>query len=398
MKTTLRIHFSLLCLLFILTANAGSAWANTAANTQIINNATLAYNDGSGVKTLTASVTVTVSLVPAPPNITPGSPQSTSYSGSTTKLTNAFTVTATANGPDTYNVTSTITTSTNTSGATTTAESSTVSLGATVTTAGSTATVLVVPSDNVVDGKVNGIQAGSTVVVGPDTRSVQGVTDNASGTSTITLSTALSAVPAAGVLVAEQKTVLVDVTAGTISTPGTNITVSKNVTITSTSNSGIAATSGSVTDTYTSGTATFAKYVRNVTTSAAGTGAPYSFNSTNYYLTGVTAKPGDVLEYILVSTNSGTGPVTSSVVTDVLPIAYVALNLNAYSPGKEVTYVNDSGVLTTYSAASDSDQATYVSASGTLTVYVGTGATNSAGGSIPGGNKSVLVLYQVKVN
>jgi hypothetical protein len=72
------------------------------------------------------------------------------------------------------------------------------------------------------------------------------------------------------------------------------------------------------------------------------------------------------------------------------------LKANAYGSGKEVTYVSDTNVTSTYSAASDADQATY--ATGTLTVYAGTGATNAAGGSIPGNNSHVLVLYQVTVN
>jgi len=76
-----------------------------------------------------------------------------------------------------------------------------------------------------------------------------------------------------------------------------------------------------------------------LTTSAAGTGTAYSYNSINYYPAGVTAKPGDILEYILVSTNSGSGPVSAAVVTDVLPTTYVTLKANAYGSGKEVQYV-----------------------------------------------------------
>jgi hypothetical protein len=399
MKNSLGIHFGLFCLLLIFTAPTGSAWANVAANTHIINNATLSYNDGTSTRTATASVTVTVALVAAAPAVTPGPPQATSYSGPATLLTNSFTFTASANGPDTYNIASAITGSTNTSGATATPRApASVTLGATVTLTGSTATVIVVPSDGTSNGIVNGIQAGSTVLIGPDTRTVQSVVDNATGTSTITLTSALSAAPGAGVLVAEQKTVLVDVTAGAITTPGTSITVTKNITVTSTTSPNPAVTSGTVTDTYTSGTATLVKYVRNVTTPAAGTGTAYPYNSNSYYPSGITAKPGETLEYILVATNSGSGPVIASVVTDALPISYVALKPNAYAPTREITYVNDLGAPTTYSAASDADQATYVPATGTLTVYVGTGATNAAGGSIPGGNMFVLVLYQVTVN
>ena len=115
-------------------------------------------------------------------------------------------------------------------------------------------------------------------------------------------------------------------------------------------------------------------------------------------MTGVTTKPGDILEYILVAANSGSGPVSASVVTDVLPTSFVTFRDNAYGSGKEVTYVSDTNVVTTLSKASDGDQVDYnITTPNTLTVYVGTGATNISGGTIPAG-KSVLVLYQVTVN
>ena len=143
------------------------------------------------------------------------------------------------------------------------------------------------------------------------------------------------------------------------------------------------------------GQAGFAKYVRNVTTSAIGTGNAYSYNSINYYTSGVTAKPGEILEYILVSTNTS-GTLSASVVTDSLPTGYVSLKTGVYSGGtKDITYVDDAGTASYLTAAASDDAATY--ATPTLTVNVGTGATSSAGGTIPIG-KSVLVLYQVNVN
>jgi hypothetical protein len=396
------------CLMFlaILAFPAGSAWANTAANTQIFNNATLSYNDGTGVKTSNASVTVTVALVPAGPAIVPGSPPTVSYNGPATTATNSFVVTASANGPDTYNVSSVITGSTNTSGPTAVPTVSSIYLGATVTTTGSTASSIIVPADGASDGKVNGIAPNSTVIINGELRTVDTVIDNVSGTSTINLKApALSSAPGAGVVVAEQKTVTVTVTAGTIATSGTNITVSKNLTVTSTT-SGSATTTAppppnpGMTDTFTSGVANLTKFVRNTTVSVTGTN-PFSYNGQTYYQTGVTAKPSDTLEYILVATNGGASQVTASVVADVLPTAYVALQLgvSAYG-GKDVAYVDNTGATPStsyYTAASDSDQATYTGGNSTLNVYLGTGATNSAGGIIPAG-KSVYVLYQVKVN
>jgi len=179
------------------------------------------------------------------------------------------------------------------------------------------------------------------------------------------------------------------------------VTVSDTLTATSQTLPHPATTSATaIKNTFTSSLASFAKYVRNVTTSAAGTGTAYSYNSINYYPAGVTAKPGDILEYILVSTNSGSGPVSAAVVTDVLPTSYVTLKANAYGSGKEVQYVPDSTVPATFSlfsAAAGDDAAVYVTS--TLTVNVG-GVTPpippAAGGTIAAG-KSVLVLYQITV-
>jgi hypothetical protein len=398
MNHTLSSILATLCLLICLVSISTGAWATVAANTRIINQASLSYNDGVGTKTATAAVTVTVSLVPASPTIVPGPPQSTSYSGPGTSLTNAFIITAAANGPDTYGITTAITGSSNTSAPTATVTTPSVSLGATVTLAGSTQSTIVVPADGAADSNVNGIQAGDTVVIGGETRSVLSVTDNAGGTSTIVLAAALSnPAPGTGVLVAEQKTVTVTVTAGTITTAGVDVTVAKNITATSTTVGTATATSGSVTDTYTSGVATLTKFVRNATVPS-GSGVPFIHNGTSYFPTAVTARPGDTLEYILVAANGGSGAVTAAAINDILPADFVTLKASAYGAGREVTYVNDAGASSTMSAAADADQASYDAAQKKLTVFVGTGATNAAGGSIPGGNKSVLVLYQVTVN
>jgi len=395
MKLSRIIILTQLALFGICLCLSAPAWANLAANTQIINNATLSYNDGTGTKTATASVTVTVVLVPSAVNIVAGTAQSTSYSGSAT-LTDSYTVTATANGPDTYNITAAVSGSTNTSGAGAVPTASSMTLGATVTTTGSTATVIVVPSDGVANNNLNGIVVGATVVINGDVRTVTAIVDNASGTSTITLNTALSGgAPGAGVLVAEQKVITTTVTPGTITSAGTDVTVSDKATVTSATTPSVTATSiNAVLNTFTSGVATLTKYVRNVST-ASGTGTAYVYNSTNYYSAGVTAKPGDVLEYVLVATNaSATGSVSASVVTDSLPTSYVAFTKGAYSGNTDVTYVNDSGAAS-YLTANGTGAANY--SAPTLTVYIGTGATSSAGGTIPA-NKSVLVLYRATVN
>lgn len=380
--------------------SAASAWANIAANTQIINQATLSYNDGAGTRTATASVTVTISLVPAALTIVPGANQSTSYSISAT-LTDSFTVTSGANGPDTYNITTTVTDQTNNGNdATATPVVATVTLGSSVTTAGSTATVIVVPADGNLAGEVpgvNGIAVGDTVVINGEARIVSSIVDNPTGTSTITLASALSGAPAAGVVVGERQVIQATVTPGTITTPGTDVTVSVTATVTSQTSAGATATSTpAILNTFTSGVANLSKYVRNITKPGTGTGVAYVYNSINYYPAGVTAEPGNTLEYILVAANTSTsGGVSASIISDALPTTFVTFKSNVYSGNADVTYVSDTNVVSYLTETGGDDQATY--SAPTLTVYVGTGATSSAGGTIPLSSR-VLVLYQVTVN
>ena len=375
-----------------------TAWANLAANTQIINQAQLSYFDGASTKTATASVTVTVSLVAAIPTIVPGPNQTTSYGPGAT-LTDSFTVTAGANGPDTYNITANVSGQTNNNNnGTATPTVASVILGASVTTTGSTDQVIVVPSDGTSNASVNGIEVGDTVVINGEARTVTGISDNASGTSTITLNSTLTGgAPGVGVLVAEQKVITTTVTPGTIVTTGTDVTVSDTITMTSATTPAVTVTSGAITNTFTSGVATLTKYVRNVTTPMVGTGAPYGYGGNNYYLGGVTAKPNEVLEYALVATNtSSTGSVSAAVITDALPTSYVTFRTGVYSGSTDVTYFVVGSPSATYlTAAADADAANY--AAPTLTVNVGTGATNAAGGIIPA-STSLLVLYQVTIN
>jgi hypothetical protein len=396
MKLKRIIVLAQMALVGICLSLSSPAWANLAANTQILNQATLSYYDGSGTRTATAGVTVTVSLVPAALTIVPGGNQSASYSTGAT-LTDTFTVTSGANGPDTYNITTAVTGSTNTSGATAVPTAATVTLGASVTAAGSTKNVIVVPADGNLAGEVpgvNGIEVGDRVVINGDERHVIAIVDNGSGTSTITLDADLTSAPNAGFLVAERKDIHATVTPGTIGTPGTDVTVSVKATVTSVTSSSATATSASaVLNTFTSGTASLAKYVRNVTKPGSGTGVAYVYNSINYYPAGVTAEPGNTLEYILVA--SASGAVSASVINDALPTTYVTFKPGDYSGSRDVTYVSDTNAVSYLTAASGDDAATY--SAPTLTVYIGTGATSSAGGAIPASSR-VMVLYRVTVN
>lgn len=395
---------------------ANAAFASTAANTQIFNQARLDYTDGGTSRFTTASVIVTVSLVPATPAIAPGPPQLISYAGPLTKLHNTFEVTNTGNGPDTFTLATAITGFTNTTGPAAAVVNplapATLSLGASITVGGSTLTVIRVPSDGgLPDSTVNGIAANSTVVIAGESREVDSVVDpGGTGVATITLKVAMAGSPVgtppgAGVVVGEKKTVTVDVTSGTITASGTDITVSKNLTATSTHDVSKTLTSASITDTYTSGVASLSKFVRNLTTGVAGTGTKLTHNGADYWPAGVVAKPSatpqlEVLEYILLVSNSGTGPVTASVITDVLPTDFVTFKTGAYTGAKDLAYEDDAGVFAYLTGTNDADTGKYDAGQGKITVNVGAGATGNTGtnlgGSIAAG-KSVYLYYQVSV-
>jgi hypothetical protein len=398
MKQFLKVYLSLLLLLTLaFAASPGSVWAITAANTQIINQAQLSYNDGTGTQIKTATVTVTVSLVPSAPTIVAGGPYSTNYAIGAF-LTDTFTITSTSNGPDTYNLSAATGTQVNNgnTGTAAMASGSSIVIGATVTVGISTVSAITVPSDGVNDGSVNGITTGDTVIISGVARTVASVVDNVSGTSTINLSVALGSAPAAGIGVFGQKTVTVTDTAGTIVTPGITVEVPAHITATSNTDNSKTTTSSDAQNYYYSGLAGIIKYVRNVTTPIVG-GTSASYGGNTYYVTGVTAKPGEVLEYLLVCTNSGTGPVTASVVTDGLATAYVTFKVGEYTGGKDIIYVNALSTASYLTAAAGDDAGVYVAS--TLTVNVGTGAgiPPAAGGTLAAGD-IVRVLYQVTVN
>ena len=408
MKRIKTIILAQLALLVILLCISAPAWANLAANTQIINSADLSYFDGAKTQHATATVTVTVSLVSGAPTIDKGGPYTTSYSGCGTTLIDSFLITAGSNGPDTYNLSAAVvpgapgTQNSTGPSAAPTPPTTTVFLGATVTTVGSYGSVLIVPFDGTIDtpAKVNGIVVGSTVVIktigGDQTKQVNSIQENVpAGFTSITVNSPLSPVPPAGVLVAEQKTVTTTVTSGCIITSGTDVTVTDTLTATSGSGSGPAMTSGTVLNTYTSGNATLTKYVRNVTTSAPGTLPAFGYGSpsNSYYLSGVTAKPGEILEYLLIAKNTtASGTVSSAVITDAVPTGYVTFKTGEYPTAKDITYVDETGAYHYLTVAGGDDAGVYVAPN--LTVNVGTGATILAGGSIAG-NQSVAVLYQV---
>ena len=97
-----------LVFLFTLCVHIGRAMADVAANAQIVNQATLSFDDGSGPQIINASVIVTVAHVPGIPTLNSPADGAIAYSGASTPLDFIYTITANGNGPDTYIINSNI--------------------------------------------------------------------------------------------------------------------------------------------------------------------------------------------------------------------------------------------------------------------------------------------------
>lgn len=209
--------------------------ANTAANAIIRNTVTVNYDDAGGTPqtAVTDFVDVTINLVEATPAL--NAPTDISITSDLTAVYN-YTLTATANGPDTYDLSvSSISDSAGfTSASTATLSAPSLNLGGTtvataVTVNVASDTTITVPSDGASGGPVNGIQVGDVVVLGGFAFTVNAVDDTNGGTpnstSTITVdfngnTPALSV----GDVIGEQQTFTVTVDPGNI-----NATVDQTV-------------------------------------------------------------------------------------------------------------------------------------------------------------------------
>jgi hypothetical protein len=400
MKSYFRILISLLVpVLTILPASM--ALANTAANTAIVNRATLTYN---GSQTASSSVTVTVNLVPATPNISISGGTAAYTAANTPAITDSVVITSTSNGPASYTVTPSVTASTNTT-LPTVSGVTTVSIGASVTTGISTTTAIRVPASGASGNgaAVNGIAVNDTIVFISGTtyaRTITGTTDNGDGTFSLTLDTPIAPanVPAAGVQVGERMTVNLAALPGTVVAQGTPVTTTVQALVSTTgAASATAATAPANSWTTPNPNVSFQKYSRNLTTaSGSGTATSFTINTvtSSFYTTGVTGKTGDTIEYVVVATNNGAIDLTTCAINDVLPTAFVNNPLGAYG-GKEIFYIDTNNVTSQITAAGvGANQASYVAPN--MIVNVGVGANATTAGSIPAA-KSVTIAYQTTI-
>lgn len=347
---------------------ASSALASTAANTVITNTATVNFNDAGGVAqpAVTATATVTVTLVPAA--VTLSSPANQSIAQGTS-ATLTYTVTGGANGPDTYNLSATATASNVTGVTPTFPGGASISLGGTTLAAAANNgdTSITVPWDNSGGATVNGIGVGSTIVVGGNAYTVTSVTKNAAANTTaIGIGAAIAGgAVAAGSIVGERKTFTETVPSGTVSS-GNSGTQTVNTTATS-------STAPNPATTQTTATVITVNRPTLTVTKLVSTDGGVTFGASG------SAPPGTVLIYKITATNTGASNASAVAFTDVLP-AYITYQAGT---GRYAT-----ASATTYAAATALAEGAggYTFAANTVTYNPG-GAT----GTVAGG--SVLVLF-----
>lgn len=430
------------------------AAAATSGNAIIRNTITVNYNDALGVAQpkATASVDIVVSTVSAPPTVA-FLPASGSTDGTGSSATYTVRVISNANGPRLVTLAAQDFTASSNMQAPSPAGPSglaaSVFLGATMVDpsdsngtiaswpAGATLTFKVpndggLPTDAAEtggafnDGTLNGLKAGDTVFLFTDRYygplQVGAVSDPPPGTdSTVTASsiqlTNISGAPLSNLAtvlaqIVEFKDLSLTVTQGTVADP----TAASNWTSTVTATMpGAAATSTNVVTASHMGKISVAKLVRNVTTPVAGSG-PYTFTingGTNLYYTGaVSGKPGEVLEYLVVTSDIGTGDAQGVYVTDALPRYTTLVTGPSYGTaggGTVFARALFNGLEASMSTGNSglANVAYGALAAGTppqLQFWLGTGCSGSAGGTLNSSfdalrtTTNAYIVYQVKIN
>ncbi|MBL4682397.1 MAG: hypothetical protein JKY88_16970 [Pseudomonadales bacterium] len=430
--------------------------AGTASNTQLQNTVTVNFDNAGGTPqtAVTAQVIITIELIKATPTITFSTsiPTNLSTVSETEAVSLIFTITSNANGPDDYLLNVTESSVINIGATTITNPTDVGILGATTVGAGFVITngggggtgpgdclvadagicQLVVPNDDASDGAVNGFGGGDTIVFdGGPVCTVTTVNDLGGGNVTNlsgVLGTDFSVINfdncdgagaslTFGQSIFERTDVTVALTMGTIIAPPADGTT--DIDVTAEPDVG-----GTPSATVTTAIVVLAadlsvvKYVRNVNDVAqTGTDAsPFDvlqFNGATYYRAGITAAPGEVLEYALLMINNG-GAIQGVVATD----PSIAFTTYVPSPtfGIQVFHTEDitdtacvvsnECVVTNVGGSTsnlDDTLATALDIGGlagsTITVYAGVGGNEvgAVGGTIAI-NKVSVVLYRLTVN
>jgi hypothetical protein len=432
---------------------AEAALQGSAGNTIIRNTVTVAYKDNNSVAqtAVTSTISITVNTVAAAPtvlSITP-SPGSTDGAGATQAYT--VVVRTNSNGPGAVSFGTADGTLTNISAGTAPTVPGNIFLGSTVfdpsnfpgmgaqsIAANATISIAIpndggVPTDSATTGGgtgdsiVNALAVNDTVYIYDGTNyygplQVTSVTDNGVGSGatatpdSITLKNisgaTLSFTPAYGWEILEAKSVTVTVIEGTVTDPAQ---VASWVTTVTATMGGLSGTNTVQTNAH-AGQLTVQKYVRNVTdTTKTGGGStlvnPPINNAVTYYQTGVSGKPGDILEYAVSIKDSGTGNATAVIATDPIPTYSTLVNSSgAYGAnntgGASGTFAQVYRNATTANIKMDNSggtanvgygKSTGQAAASTMTFYLGAGSTASAGGTL-NTSETAYIIYQTKID
>jgi hypothetical protein len=221
---------------------------------------------------------------------------------------------------------------------------------------------------------------------------------------------ALVFTPAYGWQIVEAKTVNVTVTQGAVTDP---TAVASWVTTLTATMSGLSTSTPTATTNANMGKIDIKKYVRNVTTPVVGGGltatSPLT-GATNFYTTGVNGKPGEILEYLAVLTDTGRGKSTAVYATDLTPTYVTLIAGSAYgTSGGGTIFAQASYNATTATLKTDNSggtvdvaygKSTGLTAGSTMTFNLGTGCTNVylTGGGTLTYNQAAYVIYQVKID
>ena len=420
---------------FTMPINAEAALVSGSAGNTIIRNAgTLTYSNAAGVGQANRyfGVDVTVSTVAAAPTVTiTPSPGSTESTGGTQLYT--ATIRTNSNGLGTFGTTTltdqnplNIATSATvptaiasfTLGATSFDPSNT--FGATgAFTSGVTTITIRVPNDGtgVSTTSINGLTTaggGSTVYITDGTNyygpfKVTAVSQAA--VPALSTAAAIVAVPystitltananfatfntTAGMMIVEQVAKTFLVTQGIVADPTSAASWDTKVDVSMTT--GLTAPqlgTATVTTNAHQLDVTVKKYSRN-TGSVCSTGNTLTFNAIVYCDAGVTGKPTDTLEYLIVVSNTGTGNATVVKASDVVP-TYTSIVL---ATGKFATIYDNALASVAVDNTTGSATIGYGVLTGTAMAFdLGNPSTLGAGGTIPTASKW-YVRYQVTVN
>lgn len=372
-----RIVLGCLAAAFVAVAPS-AANASTASNTTITNTVSVAYNDAGGTPqtAVTAQAQITVTLVTGTPLLVQAANTSVLQSQA---VTLTYTITSTANGPDTYHVTAVPVMSNMNAVAALTLPADFVLGGSTLAADATTGSLtIVVPYDgNPANTAVNGLAPGDRIRVGGNvyTIAVGGLAKNAgANTCTITLTSGiLGANVLAGNLVAEEGTFDITFNSGTVA--GSNVSGTHSVTATVTST-----TSGAAT--VTQPTATVVTVTRPMLTVAKSV----SVDGGTVFAATANAPPGTQLVYKVVVTNGGASNANAVTLSDALPLFLT------YVPGSAKIATAAAALYTDVTNVNLTDNAGGYTVAGSNLSYVAGVLSNAVG------SNTLVLFYRAQIN